>query len=129
LASEAGVKSGEALIAPVDRRSTDRRYMKRGPIVRFLAKPSFKPVRAMVLNFSSEGLGIVARRPVEPGAVLAIQLGEIWSEFSSVVIAEVRHCSAIAKDRWLIGCVIPRGLSMDDILALAGETPVVDYPE
>ena len=65
----------------------------------------------------------------EPGAVLAIQLGEIWSEFSSVVIAEVRHCSAIAKDRWLIGCVVPRGLSMDDILALAGETPVVDYPD
>jgi hypothetical protein len=125
LSAELIGKANQALVAPVDRRSSDRRYLKRGPTVKCLAKPTFKPYIAVVQNFSTNGLGLLMRRRFEPGTTLAIQIGRIWSEWSSVVIAQVRHSSPLGRGRWLVGCHIRKGLSMDEIELLATERPIV----
>jgi hypothetical protein len=85
------------------------------PMIRLLERPSFKCLMAMVHNFSGRGLGLIFHRPLEPGAVLALQLRRRFHGLSRIVSVRVVHATPQADGNYLIGCELNTRLSDEEL--------------
>ena len=102
----------------------ERRVMRRLPAdtigpIQIHAEPACEPVTVGVADVTLQGMGIVAPDAYSPGTSLAIQpAGE--RRHLPKLTATVRHATAREDGRWLLGCVLSRYLTVDDMMALAG---------
>ena len=95
---------------------------KRRPLVRLLARPSFKAFWASVREISVRGVRLVVDSPFDPGTVLAIQLQRKLSGLSGILTAQVRQLvpgESLGEDgRWLLDCSLSRSLTDDELYTL-----------
>jgi hypothetical protein len=85
------------------------------PMVRLLERPSFKCLMAMVHNFSGRGLGLIFHRPLDPGAVLALQFRRRFHGLSRIVSVRVIHATPQPDGNYLIGCELNSYLSDEEL--------------
>jgi hypothetical protein len=86
--------------------------------VRFIVRPTFKALPAFIRNFSSQGIGLIVMRPVEPGKMLALQLRKNQAGVSDILTAHVKHVRPLPNSCWYAGCRLSRALTRHERLAL-----------
>ncbi len=101
-----------------ERRLPGRRPSNRLPFVRVCARPSFRSFDAVIRDASSDGLGLVVPCCFEPGTVLAIQLQAREAGFSGVLTGRVVHATPLPDGTWVVGCLLSRPLTEDELLGL-----------
>jgi hypothetical protein len=73
---------------------------------------------ALLRELSAEGVGLLLRGPVAPGAVLMVQFPGPRRGTTHTQLARVVH-AARQKDGWLVGCqLVPRLAEQDLVLLL-----------
>jgi hypothetical protein len=92
------------------------------PIVRLLARPSFKSFWAAVLEVSMGRIRLIVDRSFDPGTLLAIQLQRKFAGISGILTAKVLQATPGEtpkdKGRWLLDCSLSRSLTDDEIYTL-----------
>jgi len=76
--------------------------------------------RAPVRDISIEGLSLVLDQPVEPGAVLPVELPNRRWNCCHLKLLRVVHATPQPDNRWLVGSTFVRALSEDEFQALVG---------
>lgn len=76
----------------------------------------FGPVR--LRDVSSDGLGLILSRRVEPGALLAIGLANAAKGFSKTVLVRVVHVTPQPGSTFLVGGTFATPLTYDELRAL-----------
>ena len=102
----------------------ERRVMQRLPAdtigpIQIHAEPACEPLTVGVADMTLQGMGIVAPDAYSPGTALAIQPAGEQRRLPKLT-ATVRHATAREDGRWLLGCMLSRYLTVDDMMALAG---------
>ncbi|MCI0681937.1 MAG: PilZ domain-containing protein [Gemmataceae bacterium] len=103
-------------------RCAERRSMQRqpagtiGPIQIICGAPT-EPVTVSVADLSLQGLGLLASAALPPGTLLAVQPADHHKRVPNLS-ATVRHATARPDGRWVLGCVLSRYLTVDDLIAL-----------
>jgi hypothetical protein len=70
-------------------------------------------------NVSVDGLGVVCDRYFALGTTMKIYLPSVLENAARFLSAEVRHATAQPDGRWVLGCILGR-LSTDDELSSFG---------
>jgi hypothetical protein len=104
-----------------ERRESRRVTLERWLCVRFIARPSYQPHQAIVLNISRRGMGLIVHEPMPPGTVIAVMLRSRHMEFLSILTAQVCHATWRAADCWLIGCQLRKPLDDEVVRLLIGD--------
>lgn len=109
------------VFAPAERRQLQRHALQRSSTT-FTASSGETAV-GQVRDLSILGISMVTGQPFSIGAVLKIHVPATPQAGANFLPAEVRHASAQIDGRWLIGCVLLRFLTADEISAftLIGE--------
>src|SRR5205823_5684310 len=71
-----------------------------------------------VRDLSAGGIGLVLRRPFEPGVTLTIELEGSGEGPPPLLVARVVHLEAGAGGGWVIGCAFANPLSDKDLHVL-----------
>jgi hypothetical protein len=87
-----------------ERRCCERYPFRRQPLVRYLVRPSFEAGRAFLRDLSPYGLSLLVIRPLDPGAVLFVQLRGARRGVTHTQLARVVHVTEQSPGRWLVGC-------------------------
>jgi hypothetical protein len=69
---------------------------------------------ARVLNISPNGIGLQVCRPVEPGALLQIDLYWLNETLSKSLLACVVYVKELEAGEWILGCTFASDLSLED---------------
>jgi hypothetical protein len=109
-----------------DRRQVARYSCHQRARVRFIARPSFRPYRAVLRDISTNGIGLVLDHRLEPGTVMAIQLRSKFTGLSGILSAKCTHCTPLPNGTWLLGCTLSRSLTVDEVRTLQEDTTAVD---
>lgn len=72
------------------------------------------PWQMMIHNVSETGIGLIADRPFKAGMILSVELPGQPQKVTSLRVAH----SSKQRGNWLIGCVFPKRLSLEEIRAL-----------
>ena len=86
------------------RRATPRYPCPRDLLIRFVVRPSFANIRAYVRDISLGGIGLFLDRPLEPGAVVALQMSDNAELAAPMFRARVAQVTPLPGDGWIIGC-------------------------
>jgi hypothetical protein len=73
---------------------------------------------AEVLNISPNGVGLLVKQPVGPGALLSVGMHGANPSAERTMLACVVHVTARAEGEWALGCNFIRSLSEADLQAL-----------
>jgi hypothetical protein len=73
------------------------------------------PFQARITNISRGGVGMVADRSFERGAILSVELASESTAASNVLLACVLHATLIGPDEWALGCIFATDLTDDDL--------------
>jgi hypothetical protein len=101
-----------------ERRRFDRHYCGQELWIRFIARPEFQPVRAVLHNLSPRGIGMLARRSFPAETLLAIQFQGKYTGVSGIVTANVRHSVKLRENLWFLGCSLSRSLAQPELSTL-----------
>lgn len=101
-----------------ERRSMERYICQRKTIVRVLARPGLQAFPAVVRDISELGIGLLVDQPCKPGTLLALRLRSRGARFSGVLAATVKHATLMPDGNWLLGCLLARNLTDDEVLGL-----------
>ena len=101
-----------------ERRAVERHRSLRNPQVRLLVKPSFQAHRGVVRDISQAGIGLLLRRPFDPGTVLAVEFRKARQGMSGILSARVVHATPQPDGSWLVGGPLSRRLTEDEVWAL-----------
>lgn len=74
-----------------------------------------RALRAWVRDISSQGIGLLLARKLEPGTPLIVQIDGKADGALSGLEARVVHATAQAAGEWLVGCALVRGLSAEEL--------------
>jgi hypothetical protein len=66
--------------------------------------PHGEPWSAIVQNISVGGVGLISRRPIEPGERFFIKLQSNFVDMSGPMQARAVHLTPKGDEGWLIGC-------------------------
>jgi hypothetical protein len=80
-----------------------------------LAQRQESPWKAMVLNISCQGIGVLLGRRFEPGTLLTIELTESSAQRQRLLLARVAHATPQPEDKWLIGCTLINPLDEEEL--------------
>lgn len=107
--------------APSERRQLQRHALQHSSTT--FTAGSGETAVGQVRDLSILGISMVTGQPFSVGAFLKIHVPASTQAGASFLPAEVRHASAQVDGRWLIGCVLLRFLTADEISAfkLIGE--------
>ena len=104
--------------AGTDRRGCPRYHCHPSPVVRFVVRPFFRTHRAALRDVSVTGAGLIVWLPLQPGAILLVQLpgpgeGETYTRLASV-------CRVLPQAglNYRIGCRFASPLSDAELTAL-----------
>jgi hypothetical protein len=102
---------------PVDRRQSERFPVNAEAVCPFLSPvvEDFGPVR--IRDVSMVGVGLLVRRRVEPGTLLAVTLENPARAFSKTVLVRVTHSTPLAGG-FLVGGSFLAPLSYQEMTAL-----------
>lgn len=92
------------LTEATDQRQHERYVCFEGGTLRLAVRPEYKGRRALLVDTSAGGLAFLLEAPLEPGTVLALELGDPDSGDARGRLARVRHCRphlAPAEAPWL----------------------------
>jgi hypothetical protein len=89
--------------------------------VSILVRPTFSPQTAFAHNISTDSIGLLLSRPLEPGVRLALRLGSRDSPACRTVTAWVVHCTAWRGGWWLVGCRLSAPLTPAELEGLLAE--------
>jgi hypothetical protein len=133
-----------------ERRCRDRYPCLDGGVLRLAVRPALGGRRALLVDLSTGGVGFLLDRPLEPGAVLALELCGPGGGEAQGRVARVAHCRphpapfdapwlprppALARlarrlfgrpadpaagQAWLIGCTFSQPLSEAELRELVG---------
>lgn len=102
--------------------TTEFYHCGRRPLVRLLARPSFKAFWGAVREISVRGIRLSVDRPFSPGTLLAIQLQRKLAGLSGILTAQVLQMAPGETDgekgRWLLDCSLSRSLTDDEVYTL-----------
>lgn len=73
--------------------------------------------QATVRNVSASGIGLILERRFERGVLLTVELND-RDGHPHLILARVRHATALPEGGWLIGCSLLDPLSEDEIRLL-----------
>jgi hypothetical protein len=104
-----------ANLPPAERRAAGRQPCPYLPMVRLLVRPKFTCLRAFVVNVTARGIAFLLEIPLEPGNVVAFQLGNDERGQTRILSARVVHATEQAKGHWLIGCQLAGALTRDEM--------------
>ena len=76
-------------------------------------------VTVRVRDVSANGIGLLSGRRFERGTILLINVLDESQNLPPQLVGKVVHVTAGARGDWLIGCTLARGLSEEDVRALA----------
>src|SRR5688572_3050849 len=80
-------------------------------------EPEATPVPATVLDFSIQGIGMLASEAFTSGTTICIHAAH--PQRRAPVEAEVRHVTPYGPGRWVLGCRFHRVLTVDDLRELS----------
>lgn len=100
-----------------ERRSESRRTCRGRGFALFVIRPSLRCFRVPVRDASTYGISFLHDRSLEPGTILALQLGAGMPAASWVRTARVVHATP-QGDEWLIGCRVSPPLSIGELESL-----------
>ena len=101
-----------------ERRVCDRHYYGQVLFIRFIARPNFQSLRAILHDVSPSGIGLVVHSPVPAQTALAVRLQSKCTGVSGILAAIVRHSRQLGENCWLLGCSLSRNLSESELEAL-----------
>jgi len=110
-----------------DRRASERCFSDRKPTIRLLLRPNFEELTATIHDASTSGVGLIVSRSIASGTVFLVQLNRKSDHrISSILSAQVVHCTPLTPATWLIGCKLSTRLRSDElkILLEAQSVPV-----
>lgn len=93
-----------------ERRQAIRYPASRVSSCNIIRLPETEPMPAILKDISRSGIGLICPGDVEKGIFLAITLINAKSD-SKTLRALVVHSAPIAKDQWMVGCVLSQQLS------------------
>ena len=114
----AGKSGGESGQSRSDSFPSNRRSVRRFPGDTIDVVPlefSGHSFAACVYDISVQGIGLIADRPVSPGAALTLRPEK---RSARRLTAHVRHTRNVNESEWLLGCEFAAMLTTEDILAL-----------
>jgi hypothetical protein len=83
-------------------------------------------ITVRVRDVSLNGIGLLSSRRFERCTLLLIEVQGEGESLPSLLVGRVVHITAQATGDWLIGCELVRGLSEEDVRALAGSEPAAE---
>jgi PilZ domain len=98
-----------------NRRSAARIPCSHQSPVRLLVLPGLPPVWGFTRDTSATGMGLLLSRPLEPGTVLTLELGQAVPGDAGTLSAQVVHATPFPKGGWLVGCQLSRPLRDDEL--------------
>ncbi|MCI0462437.1 MAG: PilZ domain-containing protein [Gemmataceae bacterium] len=84
---------------------------------------------ARVRNVSLGGVNLAVDRPLDPGALLSIELPEAGEHTPSAVLACVVHVTQASAEEWHAGCTFSRELTETDLEAFGAQRPAPEAGE
>jgi len=107
-----------------ENRRVSVRYLCTGRpwLIRLLAKPSFRSVRAIVQDISKTGLRLALGSKIPTGSVLAIEFSNPRTGYSGILSGRVVHATPMPGGSWQIGCQLARPLSDEDFRLLLNDS-------
>ncbi len=73
---------------------------------------------AKVCNISADGVGLLLRRPFEPGTLLTLTLQSADASVERTMLVRVLHLKSRSRNEWLAGCAFVSELSDSELQAL-----------
>ena len=71
------------------------------------------PWPAKVLNISANGIALRVTKPVEPGALLTVELLQSANQASQTLLTCVVYVKELGTGEWILGCTFASDLSLD----------------
>jgi hypothetical protein len=72
-----------------------------------------EPWPAKVLNISANGIALLVSKPVEPGALLTVELHQSANQGSQTLLSCVVYAKESGMGEWILGCTFASDLSLD----------------
>ncbi len=101
-----------------DRRAFPRRPTRAIVSYRPVGRPFGLAIRARAVDLSQGGIGLVVQQPLEPGALLEVELQPPGRGKKRVRTAEVRWAVAEPNGSYRVGCCWERRLTFFDLQEL-----------
>jgi hypothetical protein len=93
-----------------------------------LGTPILKRWKSFACDLSTGGANLLIGRPIEQGALLALEMRCANGDASQHILVRVVHVTQQAADEWLIGCAFDRNLNeeaIQQILLGSGVDPAI----
>src|SRR5438132_858619 len=84
--------SPAAALAATEQRHHQRHLCLEGGVLRLAVRPAYRGQRAILMDLSAGGLGLLLGEPLEVGAVIAFDLCLPQGPDARGRLAQVRHC-------------------------------------
>jgi hypothetical protein len=78
-------------------------------------RPTFAPLKAVVKDISTLGIGLICAEPIEPGAFVALYWLYGPDSRRRIIRAHVVRVAPYPRGGWVAGCVFTEPLRSDDI--------------
>ncbi|HXG11660.1 MAG TPA: PilZ domain-containing protein [Gemmataceae bacterium] len=103
---------------PIERRRAERFPVNSSTTCVFLAPvgEDFGPVK--IQNISTDGIGLLVTRRVEPGVLLAVTLSNPARNFTKTVLVRVVHATAQHGSAYLVGGTLNVPLTYEELSTL-----------
>ena len=103
---------------PRDRRAVERYPVNIDTKCTFLSPvlEDFGPVR--IKNVSSEGIGLIVGRKLEPGLLLAVTITNPTKPFNKTLMVRVMHVTEQAGGSYLVGGAFTTALAYDELTTM-----------
>lgn len=103
---------------PSDRRATERFSVSADTSCDFAAAVTEDLGPTRIKNVSTDGVGLLASRCVEPRAVLAVIISNKSKSFTRTMLVEVVHVTPLPGGSFLVGGTFLAPLTYEELTAL-----------
>ena len=107
-------ESGPNRAPEKERRSSVRLPGSRVTSCVVIRLPENTPLAVALRDISTNGVGLVSRKPVERGKFLAVDLKGAH-DFSRLFRVQVVHCTLQQDSSWLLGCIPIQELTPEEL--------------
>jgi hypothetical protein len=102
---------------PTDRRAAERFPVNADTSCTFVAKVVEEFGQAKLKNISTDGIGLLLTRPVQPGTLLTVRLSNPRRSFTKTTVVRVVHGTP-HEGGFLVGCTFDTPLSYTELTTL-----------
>lgn len=117
-AAEPVTEEEAELAAEIERRLVFRFPCHREAWLHPVTLLKMNPWHAIVMDISTDGIGLAIERPVPLGTFFAVELPDPLTKVSRLLRARVIHLQRQAHNYWHIGCALTNRLSDEEVESL-----------